>query len=276
MLGEISLYIPVYNGEKTIKRAINSILNQSLKPKDILIINDCSTDNTMNEIKNINEIKIINNKTNFGLAKSRNIGLLNSNYDYVASIDSDVECDRCWLENLYKKMVEKDYDLIGGKLVEKNIESSINKWRAEVLKQNWGDVSFQNPDFVFGANSLLNKKKILEKKILYDENFKTNGEDVNFSRTLKKSGFSLFYESNAICYHLQLDDINSISERYWRYNFYGAGIKKVTFLRKFRLIIRQIKKFISLFFKHLFLKKYDFLTIDFYITKKFILNIIKK
>ena len=41
---DISIYVPVYNGEKTIEKCVNSILNQTLKPKNILIINDCSND----------------------------------------------------------------------------------------------------------------------------------------------------------------------------------------------------------------------------------------
>ena len=41
---DISIYVPVYNGEKTIEKCVNSILNQTLKPNKILIINDCSSD----------------------------------------------------------------------------------------------------------------------------------------------------------------------------------------------------------------------------------------
>ena len=44
---DISIYVPVYNGEKTIEKCVNSILNQTLKPKNILIINDCSNDSTL-------------------------------------------------------------------------------------------------------------------------------------------------------------------------------------------------------------------------------------
>ena len=44
---DISIYVPVYNGEKTIERCIYSILNQSLKPKNILVVNDYSSDNSL-------------------------------------------------------------------------------------------------------------------------------------------------------------------------------------------------------------------------------------
>ena len=48
--------------EKTIEKSIKSVLQQTLKPKEIIVINDCSTDKTLKLIKNFNQIKIINNK----------------------------------------------------------------------------------------------------------------------------------------------------------------------------------------------------------------------
>ena len=59
---DISIYVPVYNGEKTIEKCVNSILNQTLKPNKILIINDCSNDNTLEILRRYeNKIKIHNN-----------------------------------------------------------------------------------------------------------------------------------------------------------------------------------------------------------------------
>ena len=103
----ISLYIPAYNAEKSIEKSIKSVFQQTLKPKEIIVINDCSTDKTLNLIKNFHQIKIINNNKNYGLAKSRNIALEYSKYDYLASIDSDVVCEKDWLEILFKTMLEK-------------------------------------------------------------------------------------------------------------------------------------------------------------------------
>ena len=48
---DISIYVPVYNGEKTIKSCINSILKQTLKPKNILVVDDCSNDKTLQILK---------------------------------------------------------------------------------------------------------------------------------------------------------------------------------------------------------------------------------
>ena len=272
----ISLYIPAFNAEKTIEKSIESILQQTLIPKEIIVINDCSTDKTLRILKNFNQIKIINNNINSGLAKSRNIALEHSKYDFLASIDSDVVCKKNWLETLFNTMKEKKVDLIGGKLIDKYIEEPANHWRSYYLRQNWGDKQINNPQFIFGANSLLNKRRIKNLDIKYNENFRTNGEDVNFSNILKTKNCNLYYEPNALCYHYQFDDVVSLSKRYWRYSYYGAGLKKLTLLRLTKLILRQIKVFFYWMYRDLLKKNYHFLSINLIMSFYFIILCIKK
>jgi len=276
MSNNISLYIAAYNAEKTIEKSIKSILQQTLKPKEIIVINDCSTDKTLSLLKNFNQIKIINNKKNYGLAKSRNIALKYSKYDLLASIDSDVICKKNWLEKLFNTMIKKKVDLIGGKLIEKYVKEPANHWRSYYLKQNWGDKQINNPQFVFGANFLLNKKKIKNLNIKYNETFRTNGEDVNFSKILKSKNCNLYYEPRAICYHYQFDDVISLSRRYWRYSYYGAGLKKLTLIRLIKLILRQTKFFFYWTFKDLLKKNYHFLNINLIMSYYFIILCINK
>ena len=276
MSNNISLYIAAYNAEKTIEKSIKSILQQTLKPKEIIVINDCSTDKTLSLLKKFNQIKIINNKKNYGLAKSRNIALKYSKYDLLASIDSDVICKKNWLEKLFNTMIKKKVDLIGGKLIEKYVKEPANHWRSYYLKQNWGDKQINNPQFVFGANFLLNKKKIKNLNIKYNETFRTNGEDVNFSKILKSKNCNLYYEPRAICYHYQFDDVISLSRRYWRYSYYGAGLKKLTLIRLIKLILRQTKLFFLLMYGDLLKKNYHFLNINLIMSYYFIILCINK
>ena len=75
----ITVIINVYNGEKYIKSCLESIINQTYKNIEILIINDGSTDNTLNICKSYKDsrIRIINQK-NMGLALARNVGIDNA------------------------------------------------------------------------------------------------------------------------------------------------------------------------------------------------------
>ena len=77
MSTDVSFYIPAYNAEKTIEKAINSILNQTAEVKEIIIIDDNSSDSTSEIVSKYNEIKLIKNKTNRGLGYNRNLAIKN-------------------------------------------------------------------------------------------------------------------------------------------------------------------------------------------------------
>jgi len=103
---QISIYIPAFNAESTIKLCINSILTQTVRPLEILVINDASTDNTQNILLEFgNKINVIKNPTNLGLSHSMNITNNHLKTKFIAKIDADVELCSDWIELLMKKMV---------------------------------------------------------------------------------------------------------------------------------------------------------------------------
>ncbi len=86
----ISVVVPVYNGEKTIKETIESILNQTLSDLELLIINDGSQDSTLEIISTIQDSRIqVFSYPNAGLAASRNRGIKHATTDYISFIDAD-------------------------------------------------------------------------------------------------------------------------------------------------------------------------------------------
>ena len=98
---KISVIIPTYNRKKTLARAIQSVINQSLSPFEILIIDDGSNDGTEEWVKeNFQNIKYIY-QNNRGVSSARNIGIENANGDWVAFLDSDDE----WLPNKLHEQV---------------------------------------------------------------------------------------------------------------------------------------------------------------------------
>ena len=245
---DISFYVPVYNGEKTIEKCVNSILRQTLKPINILIINDCSKDGTLEILEGYGQkIKIYSNSENQGVSYCRNLAINKLNTRFIASIDADVELDDNWLETLYSKMQTNKITLIGGRLFEKYVDNPCNYWRSLRIGQQWGDKDIVNPSFVFGCNNLLDTNNLDRKNIfnLEGDYFKTNGEDIEFSKYLKEKKHNIYYSSDSICYHLQDDDISSLSKRYWRYLYYGDGFKKRNLIKTIKNMLRQLKKTIK-------------------------------
>jgi len=98
---KISVIIPTFNRKKTLERAIQSVMDQSLSPFEILIIDDGSNDGTEQWVKeNFQNIKYIY-QNNHGVSSARNTGIENAHGDWVAFLDSDDE----WLPNkLYEQV----------------------------------------------------------------------------------------------------------------------------------------------------------------------------
>ena len=245
IFNEISIYIPVYNGEKTIKQCIDSILDQTKIPKKILVINDNSLDNTKNILENYKDkIEIINNIDNKGISYSRNFAVNYLKTKYIASIDADVVLSKNWLETIYNTMVLNKVTYVGGKLYEKYIDNPCNYWRSIRLKQNWGEKNILNPPFIFGCNNILDTSNLNLANAFKNDGiyYMLNGEDTEFCKFLKKKNFNLFYDNSAECFHLQNDNYKTLAERYWRYVFYGDGMKKRNLFKTLKNIVRQIKK----------------------------------
>jgi len=245
---QISIYIPAFNAESTIKLCINSILAQTVRPLEILVIDDASTDNTKNILLEFGDkINVIKNPTNLGLSHSMNIANNHLKTKFIAKIDADVGLCSDWIEVLMKKIVKEKVTLIGGKMYEKYTKNKYNLWRSIRLKQNWGEYDLSKPKFIFGCNNILDSSKVenIEKYRTDSDYFKTNGEDIEFSNFLKKNNHKLFYCSDAVCYHLQDDTGISLSKRYWRYIHYGDGMKNRNFFKTIKNILRQLKKTIK-------------------------------
>ncbi len=98
----ITVVINVYNGEKYISKCIENIINQTYKNLEILIINDGSTDNTLEIIKKYKDERIrIINQSNIGISLSRNVGIDNFKGQYVFYVDSDDYIEEDTIEYLY-------------------------------------------------------------------------------------------------------------------------------------------------------------------------------
>ena len=88
---EISIIMSVYNGMPYLRQAVQSILNQTYKHFEIIIVDDASTDDSLRYLKSIKDkrVNLIKNLKNLGLASSLNIALRKARGDYIARMDAD-------------------------------------------------------------------------------------------------------------------------------------------------------------------------------------------
>lgn len=110
----ISVIVPIYNVEKYLRTCIDSIITQSYANLEIVLVDDGSPDKC-SEIcdeyaKKDNRVKVIHQK-NGGLAHARNVGIANSRGEYLTFIDSDDYVSKCYVDSLYKGLMEYDADI---------------------------------------------------------------------------------------------------------------------------------------------------------------------
>ncbi len=109
----ISIIVPAFNVEKTIGKCLNSIISQTYKDLDVIVINDGSTDKTPQVcetyIKKDKRIRLIN-KANGGVSQARNIGLQMAKGEFVIFIDADDIMENDMIQFLYDNIVENNAD----------------------------------------------------------------------------------------------------------------------------------------------------------------------
>lgn len=110
----ISIIIPVYNSQKYLSRCIESILNQTFRNFEVILINDGSTDKSISICNNYIEIdqrvKLIN-QVNTGVSCARNRGIDEAVGRYIMFVDSDDTIEEDMVEYLYNLIIKKDYDV---------------------------------------------------------------------------------------------------------------------------------------------------------------------
>ena len=143
----ISVIIPVFNCEKSIKYAISSIQNQNITNFEIILINDFSTDKSLNIIqeiqKNDQRIIIVNNEKNMGSLYTRSIGILMAKGAFIFALDNDdMFFDEDLFDVTYKIAIKGGFDIVGFKSI------NVGSYKDPVYKMFDGYFSFKKNNLI--------------------------------------------------------------------------------------------------------------------------------
>jgi len=114
---KITVIVPVYNVEHYLDKCLDSLINQTYKNLEIIVINDGSTDNSLEVIKeyaDANDFIRVIDKENEGVAKTRNKGIQLAKGKYVVFIDNDDFVDSDYLERFYNEIDQEQLDIVLG------------------------------------------------------------------------------------------------------------------------------------------------------------------
>lgn len=160
---KISVFLPIYNKENYLAKVIENLQNQTLKDIEIVALNDCSNDSSLEILNNLSKkdqrIKIINNDKNHGLLYSRAMGILNCSGEYLMNLDPDDEIKgEDSLEYLYKQSKYLDLDIISFNALDKKSNS--------IIKCIGKNIMYKQPDLFY---SLFNRNNVIREFAIWNK-----------------------------------------------------------------------------------------------------------
>jgi len=214
----ISVIILTLNSLKFIKPCLDSILNQKVDTIDLIVVDNGSDDGSTVFIReNYPQVRLIEDKFNFGAAKARNQGIEASRGEWILSLDCDVvlEKDFFYNINIVLKNLPSGVGLIQPKILEfdkktiysSGISISFLKRFHDIGKGQEDSAQFDKTAYIFGACSaaaLYSKAMLDDIKQgagYFDESFFFLFEDVDLSWRAQSKGYKAIFSPNAVCYH---------------------------------------------------------------------------
>ena len=268
MKKKIAVVIVTFNGENWIKKNLSSLLNSNY-PIDIIIVDNASTDETINIIKEFSAIELIQNKSNLGFGKANNIGIdiaIKKGADAIFLLNQDTWIFENTISNLAEVLFENSNFGIVSPMhysadettLDENFNTYFNRFNKQEDSESLRSVPFIN------AAAWLVSKKCFSKTGYFDPIFSHYGEDRNYCERVKFHGFKIGVVKNTAICHDRIVQLNSnkieLQSRYLILNqmincnhslFISLflGFKSVLGLSKFHYSNQGGLKTISLFFK---------------------------
>jgi len=219
------------DGLDRLKKTIPSILKQSYVNKEVLVIDNGSTDNSIEFLSSFQQIKIIKNKENLGASKARNILVKNASGEYILMIDNDIEFfDENFLKKILKDYLKLDNPAFLSPLIidhETNhlnpLALYFNKLQPKKIRPEeiYAKGCFQMPGFQ--GCIFFFKKDVFFKLGGFDDIYPFNIDDYDMSARAYIFGYKNYVTTNLLAIHHGIDTRNNADSYAWKHKTYLAG-----------------------------------------------------
>jgi poly-beta-1,6-N-acetyl-D-glucosamine synthase len=220
----ISILVPCYNEEKTIRKCVLSWLNQSHPADEIIVVNDCSTDNTPKILEKFGDkITVVNLPKNTGNKSfAQEEGLAHVKTDIFVTTDADTVMDKYFIERVYNAFQDKKNQVFAG-----YVKSLKCNWLTAcreidyLIGQDLHKVAQYNINFLFVIPGCAGafRTEIFKKFITFDHDTLT--EDLDFTYKIHKNELKIFYDRHAVVYTQDPDNLRSYINQMRRW--YSGG-----------------------------------------------------
>lgn len=215
-----SIIIPTYNGKRYLYNCLNSVLNQTYRNYEVILVENGGSDNTVEYVKkkfnkyiNNKRLKIVVVEKNNGFVGGNNEGVkyIHKNSEYIVLLSNDTKVRINWLEQLLLPMSNKNVGIVGSLVLNKGKEKEIvkyilnNKCTINLcgdtvdIKKNFYDLNFVFPVFYVGGCSLAYKREIVEEPF-WNQYF-SYSEDIYLCWLTRLKGYNIYLNTLSIVEH---------------------------------------------------------------------------
>lgn len=259
----ISAVVVTFNSTGTIRPCLESLLDQTVRPEKIVVVDNASTDGTADLVeKEFPDVKVIRNRENRGFAQANNIGIGATASEYIALLNPDARADSKWIESMLEPMSVENIGIVGCKILNEN-DGAI--WSVG------GEFSYFKPGMAFLIGSrekdegqygrpaerdfvdtcaCLIRRSVIEKVGPFDRNLFLNCEDIDFCFRARRAGYIVAYQPTAVAWHKPGSSMgrgadyfydNTKSQLYFiNKNFHG--IRKIILAANYRIYLRYLRR----------------------------------
>ncbi len=244
---KVSFLLCAYNEEQTIEETLRSILSQTVKPDEVIVVNDGSTDRTAEILRRFeNECVVVHLQENTGnKARAQMIGLRYVTGDLVAFTDADTRLDPKFLENVLPYFLDP---LVGG--VSGQVLSEKKNWLTSVRQMQYmiGQSLYKRGMHELDCIMVIPGAAGIVRRELFSASFDTVTEDMDMTLRINELGHKIVYAPDAKAYTNDPSDLGSYVRQITRwYAGYFQNIKKHFGFAPLRIRAQMIIPFVEIF-----------------------------
>ncbi|MBI4689992.1 MAG: glycosyltransferase [Nitrospirae bacterium] len=195
----ISVIIPNHNGTSTIGKCLEAAFSSRYDNFEVIVVDDCSTDNSVEIIKRF-PCKLIQLDKHSGASRTRNVGAHNSTGDILFFIDSDCILQEDALSIAYESIRNRGNTVIGGTYARLAYDDNFFG-TFQAIFVNYHETKRREPDYI-AAHAMIIESKVFKESGGFPEDFLPIIEDVEFTHRLRRSGYKLIMNPEILVRHI--------------------------------------------------------------------------
>jgi len=235
----VTAYVPCYNAAATIRRAVESVLAQTVRPAEVLVVDDGSTDGSIGALRGL-DVRVIAHPGNLGRGQSRARAMSEAKHEYILSCDATNVLEPAFVEKAMPWFEDGRVAAVFGRITQPPARTAADRWRARHLFKidlvqegrrgaslcTWGALMRASAARAAGG---------------YDPRLRQS-EDADLGARLLKGGFDVVFDPQLVVTAVGSNTPRQVLERYWRWNATGEALTWYQYLRQVAHSVRVLAR----------------------------------